>query len=67
MEEDIYCALLIQARNDIHQAMVDLVEHAPDTLWLTATETVFERLAFIYMRAGGDRADLQRDFHEYFD
>lgn len=52
---------------EIMQAMADLVEGATDTVWLTDGETVFERLAYLYETAGGDRAALQSRFPEYFD
>ncbi|TVO57543.1 hypothetical protein [Denitromonas halophila] len=52
---------------EILAAMADLVEGATDTVWLTDGETVFERLAYLYETAGGDRADLVARFPEYFE
>ncbi len=48
-------------------AMRDLRKYAPDTIWLTPVETVFERLATLYFIAGGERKTLMELFPEYFD
>lgn len=58
---------LDETQAELLTALRDLVEHATDTLWLTDTETVFERLAYLYEVAGGNRVDLVREFPEYFD
>lgn len=58
---------LEETRAEILTAMRDLIEHADDTLWLTGTETVFERLAYLYEVSGGERINLVREFPEYFD
>lgn len=47
-------------------AMIDLVENATDTCWITGQETVFERLAGLYLLAGGDKERLVVEFPEYF-
>lgn len=60
-------ARLDETRAEIMAAMRDLVEHGEDTLWLTDTETVFERLAYLYEVAGGDRKALVQAWPEYFD
>lgn len=51
---------------EIMQAMADLIEGSDDTIWLTDGETVFERLAYLYETAGGDRAALVGRWPEYF-
>jgi len=52
---------------EIMQAMADMVEGATDTVWLTDGETVFERLAYLYETAGGNRAALVERWPEYFE
>ena len=47
---------------DILIAMKDIQEHAEDTLWITNTETVFERLWEIYIVHGGDIKVLKEAF-----
>jgi hypothetical protein len=59
-------ALLVATREHILQAMKDLHDNAPDTVWLTPYETVFERLATIYSYAGGDLATLAAMWPEYY-
>lgn len=59
-------ATLMATRAHILQAMKDVCESATDTVWLTDTETVFERLATIYSLAGGDNATLASMWPEYF-
>ncbi|MCK9308403.1 MAG: hypothetical protein M0P17_12855 [Methanoculleus sp.] len=59
-------ASLVATREHILQAMRDLHDNATDTVWLTASETVFERLASIYGYAGGDPATLAAMWPEYF-
>lgn len=39
---------------DILQTMMDIQNDADNTLWITNTETVFERLWGIYIDHGGD-------------
>lgn len=51
---------------EILTAMADLVENATDTVWLTDGETVFERLAYLYETAGGNRDVLVQRWPEYF-
>jgi hypothetical protein len=58
---------LFAVRTEILTALGDLVEHAEDTVWLTDGETVFERLAYLFEVAGGDRAALMSRWPEYFD
>lgn len=58
---------LEETQAEILAAMRELVEHAGDTAWLNDTETVFERLAYLYEMVGGDRVDLVREFPECFD
>lgn len=57
---------LAQVQGEILTALGDLVEHAEDTVWLTDGETVFERLAYLFEVAGGDRAALMARWPEYF-
>lgn len=47
-------------------AMRDLCEYATDTVWLTPYETVFERLATLYLLAGGLEQNLIDEWPEYF-
>jgi hypothetical protein len=58
---------LAEVRIEILGAMGDLIEHADTTVWLTDDETVFERLAYLFEVAGGDRALLVARWPEYFD
>lgn len=58
---------LEETRLEILAAMRDLVANALDTVWLTDSETVFERLAYLYEVAGGDRKVLMSEWPEYFD
>lgn len=58
---------LDETRAEIVLALRELVESADDTLWLTDSETVFERLAYLYEVSGGDRISLVREFPDYFD
>lgn len=58
---------LDETRVELLSAMSDLVEGATETVWLTEAETVFERLAYLYEVAGGDRATLAERWPEYFD
>lgn len=53
-------------QGELLTALADLVEHATDTVWLSAGETVFERLAYLFETAGGDRAELVARWPEYF-
>jgi len=46
--------------------MRDLCENAQDTVWLTESETVFERLAEIHGIAGGGNERLAALWPEYF-
>lgn len=55
-----------QTRAALLQAMRDLEKHADDTLWIGPGETVFERLATIYLSAGGDPAALMAEWPHYF-
>lgn len=64
---DLLQRRLDQAQSEILQAMRDLVAHAEDTVWLTDTETVFERLSYLYEVAGGDRQVLVAEWPENFD
>ena len=59
-------ASLVATREHILLAMRDLQDNATDTVWLTKSETVFERLASIYGYAGGDPATMAEMFPEYF-
>lgn len=56
-----------EVRGEILIALRDLVEETEDTVWLSAGETVFERLAYLFEVAGGDRAVLVARWPEYFD
>ena len=58
---------LDETRAEIVLSLRELAESADDTLWLTDAETVFERLAYLYEVAGGDRIALVREFPAYFD
>lgn len=58
---------LDETRDEIIKAMHELVEHADDTVWLTPWETVFERLAYLYEVAGGNRKELVLLWPENFD
>lgn len=40
--------------NGLVEAMTDLFDNADDTVWITDTETMFDRLASLYILAGGD-------------
>lgn len=46
--------------------MEALEKNAADTVWLTATETVFERLCDIYLSAGGCQEELTARWPYYF-
>jgi len=53
--------------------VIDLIEeslndlnNAKDTVWITGSETVFERLTQIYILAGGDRKKLEELYPDYF-
>ena len=48
------------------EMMEALEENATDTLWLTASETVFERLCEIYLSAGGSQDELTARWPYYF-
>lgn len=58
---------LEETRAELLTAMRDLTANADDTVWLSDSETVFERLAYLYEVAGGDRQVLMSEFPEYFD
>jgi len=58
---------LSETRDEIIKAMTDLIESADDTVWLSDSETVIERLAYLYEVAGGNRNDLVLLWPEYFD
>lgn len=58
---------LDEAQTEILTTMRDLVVHAEDTVWLTDTETVMERLAYLFEVVGGDRKVLMFEWPEYFD
>lgn len=60
-------ARLEETQGEIVKAMEALTEAAGDTVWLSDGETVFERLAYLYEVAGGDRACLMARWPEYFD
>lgn len=64
---DAIARRLDETRVELLSAMADLVEGATETVWLTEAETVFERLAYLYEVAGGDRAALLARWPEYFD
>lgn len=57
---------LDETQAEIRNAMRDLCEHADDTVWLTQSETMFERLCYLYEVAGGDRDDLAKEWPEDF-
>ncbi|THF60918.1 hypothetical protein [Pseudothauera rhizosphaerae] len=57
---------LSAVRSEIFAALNDLVECAEGTVWLTDGETLFERLAYLYEVADGDRAVLAARWPEYF-
>lgn len=46
--------------------MIDLHKYASNTFWLSPFETVFERLADIYIISGGDMKILIDKWPEYF-
>ena len=48
-------------------AMMDLVKHAEDTVWITPHETVFERLVNLYAIAGGKEEKLATIWPQLFD
>lgn len=48
------------------EMMEAIEENATDTLWLTANETVFERLCEIYLSAGGSQDELTARWPYYF-
>lgn len=48
-------------------AMMDLVKHAEDTVWLTPHETVFERMVNLYAIAGGKEERLATIWPQLFD
>jgi hypothetical protein len=58
---------LDEAQTEILQTMRDLVAHTDDTVWLSDTETVMERLAYLFEVVGGDRRVLMAEWPEYFD
>lgn len=64
---DKIAARLEETQAEILSAMQSLTESATDTVWLTDEETVFERLAYLYEVAGGNRAILIARWPEYFD
>ena len=57
---------LVATREHILTAMRDLHDNATDTLWLTPHETVFDRLANIFLLAGGTWADLAQHWPQYY-
>ena len=52
--------------NEVLNSMIDLDRSASDTYWIGPGETVFERLASLYLKAGGDEAVLKKRWPEYF-
>ena len=50
----------------ILEMMQELVDNARDTVFLNATETVFERLSAIYETAGGNLSLRAEIFPDYF-
>lgn len=58
---------LDEAQSETLTAMRELLAHAEDTAWLTDTETVMERLAYLFEVVGGDRRVLMAEWPEFFD
>lgn len=50
----------------IFKAMQDLTENADDVYWIGGGETVFERLASLFLAAGGDNRRLVKEWPEIF-
>lgn len=55
-----------QTHASLLQAMRDIEKNATDTYWIGPGETVFERLAEIYLSAGGEPKALMREWPHYF-
>lgn len=51
---------------DFLQCMVDMHDNATDTYWVNAGETLWERMASIYEKHGGDMKALEAKFPQYF-
>lgn len=51
----------------IIQAMKDLCENATDTVWITDSETMFERLTELFFLADGNKNTLQKIWPEHFE
>ena len=49
----------------ILQAMVDLCNHATDTVWISSSETMFNRLETLYIESGGTHSKLEQIYPEY--
>jgi len=58
-------ACAIQMQEEILCTMQDLSESATDTVWVTETETMFDRLTELYLLAGGNLQRLQELWPEY--
>jgi hypothetical protein len=59
---------LVKVRSNLLQIMEDLhnPEKTSDTVWLTGTETLFDRVSVIYLNAGGSIDYLKQQWPEYF-
>ena len=58
--------VITELRHEIIQAMKDICHADGDTYWIGPAETAFERLAAIYMVAGGKTEDLKAIWPQYF-
>tara|TARA_B100001971_G_scaffold213216_1_gene245911 strand:- start:4050 stop:4502 length:453 start_codon:yes stop_codon:yes gene_type:complete len=51
---------------DLLRCMVDMHDNATDTYWVNAGETLWERMASIYEKNGGDMEEIKAKFPQYF-
>ena len=51
---------------DFLQCMVDMHDNATDTYWVNDGETLWERMASIYEKHGGDMEAIKAKFPQYF-
>ena len=55
-----------QYTDELLKCMVDMHANAEDVLWVNSGETLWERMASIYEKHGGDMGALKAKFPQYF-
>ena len=64
--DDTFLKKLSKVQSEIIVTMEDLCNNADDTIFITDSETMFERLCFIYKTAGGEIGNLKKIWPQYF-